>query len=300
MTPEQPRYAVNAYSTPHNTVHDDIEQIARTGGGGVGLWEAKLQDREDAAVRRDLGVHGLTPTFCVPRLHTILPVTFNPPGTVLDPQRRTDLICESVRRLADFDPVAVVVGPGTSGDARNPVGPVSAVQEGLARIADVAAEVGVDITFELLAERRGSPLHNLPDIVAFVDEIDRPNVGVMFDVFHSWCEPDLHEHLREHGHRINSVHVNDLKVDERGPFDRELPGRGRGVAPEIMATLLEVGYDGWWELEVFSDDGTFGADYDDSYWKRPHEELLRLSKDAFDSCWTRAHEILDNRRAVGA
>ena len=41
---------------------------------------------------------------------------------------------------------------------------------------------------------------------------------------------------------------------ERSPFDRELPGRGRGVAPGIMATLLRAGYRGWWELEIFSDD----------------------------------------------
>ncbi len=293
-----PRYAVNAYSTPHNSALDDIEQVARTGGGGVGLWEGKFRSGGDAEIRAALQAHGLAATYCVPAIHTILPVPFNQAGAVVDPQQRTELICESVRRLAAFEPAAVVVGPGTSGDAANPVGPVSAVAEGLARIADVAAEEGVEITFELLAERRGSPLYELPQIVDFVDAIGRPNVGIMFDVFHSWCEPDLHERLRRYGHRINSVHVNDIKPEERGGFDRELPGRGRAVAPEIIATLLEVGYDGWWELEVFSDDGTYGADYEDSYWKQPHEQLLRESKAAFDDCWARAHEILAARRAA--
>jgi len=131
--------------------------------------------------------------------------------------------------------------------------------------------------------------------VAFVDEVGRHNVGIMFDIFHSWCEPDLHDHLRTFGHRINSVHVNDVRVEERCGFDRELPGHGRGVAAGIIATLLEVGYDGWWELEVFSDDGTFGTDLPDSYWKWPHELLLQRAKAAFDRTYAEALDLLAAR-----
>jgi sugar phosphate isomerase/epimerase len=291
----RPRYAVNAYSTPHNSVFDDIEQIARTGGEGVGLWEAKLPAGRDDEVREALAAHDLTATFCVPSVHTILPVPFNASGTPTDPSARTELACASVARLAAFDPVAIVIGHGTSGDPKHPVGPVEAVADGLSRVADAAAAHGQAIAFELLAERRGSPLHTLPDIVAFVDAVGRDNVGIMFDVFHSWCEPDLHAHLREHAHRVNSVHVNDVKVDERSGFDRELPGWGRDVAAGIIATLLEAGYDGWWELEVFSDDGTFGTELSDSYWKWPHERLLEEAKRAFDATYARALQMLAER-----
>jgi sugar phosphate isomerase/epimerase len=87
-------------------------------------------------------------------------------------------------------------------------------------------------------------------------------------------------------------------VDERGGFDREYPGRGRGTAAEIVATLIECGYSGYWELEVFSDDGTYGTDYPDSYWKQPHEDFLREAKSAFDDTWARALKILEERGAV--
>jgi sugar phosphate isomerase/epimerase len=293
-----PRYAVNAYTTPHNTVFEDIEQVARTGGDGVGLWEAKLPPGRDDEVRDALAAHGLRAAYCVPTVHTILPVPFNVPGTATEPRERTALAVESVARLAAFDPLAIIIGPGTSGDPAHPVGPVSAVAEGLVEIADAAAALGQDITFELLAERRGSPLFTLPEIVAFIDDVGRANVGVMFDFFHSWVEPDLHAHLSEYADRINSVHVNDVKLVERCGFDRELPGRGRGVAPGIMATLIEAGYNGWWELEVFSDDGTFGVELPDSYWKWPHERLLRESKAAFDACYAQALEIVAARAAA--
>lgn len=293
------RYAVNAYSTPHNSAIDDIEQVARTGGRGVGLWEGKFAPGEDAAIAAALAAADVRATYCVPAVHTILPVPFNLPGVPSDPAERIDAICESIPRLAAFDPLAIVIGPGTSGDPANPVGPVSAIAEGMPRIADVAAEHGQTLTFELLAERRGSPLHSLPLIADFLDQVGRPEIGIMFDIFHSWCEPDLHANIRKYGARINSVHVNDIRPEERSGFDRVMPGEGRGVAAEIIASLLEAGYDGWWELEVFSDDGTYGNDFPDSLWKQPHEEFLAAGKRAFDATYAEAVEIVEGRRGDG-
>jgi sugar phosphate isomerase/epimerase len=293
-----PLYAVNEWSTPHNDVFDDIEQIARTGGSGIGLYEGKIPRGRDETVREAMAVNGLRATFCVPQVWTILPVPFNTPDSQRDPKVRTDLICESLPRLRAFDPEAIVIGPGTSGDPTRPVGPVEAVEEGLAQVADAAAELDLAVAFELLAERRGSPLHTLPSIVEFIDRVGRSNVGVMFDVFHSWCEPDLHAHLREYANRIIGVHVNDIRLEERSGFDRELPGDGRGVCAEIMATLMEAGYDSWWELEVFSDDGTFGNAFPDSLWAIPHEEFLARAKEAFDRTQAKAIELLESRPAT--
>ncbi len=121
---------------------------------------------------------------------------------------------------------------------------------------------------------------------------------MLFDVFHSWCEPDLHEHIRTYAGRINSVQVCDVKVHERSGHDRELPGLGRATAPEIMATLIESGYDGWWELEVFSDDGTYFDTFPDSYWSLPHEEFLARSKTAFDAAYASAVRIIASRKAA--
>jgi sugar phosphate isomerase/epimerase len=291
----EPKYAVNAWSTPHNSVLDDIEQIARTGGKAIGFFEGKFEDGRDTEYHEAMKAHGLTGSFHVPRVWTILPVPFNKPGLETDPKWRTEQICLSIPRLAKLEPAAIIVGPGVSGDPARPAGPIEAVAEGLAQVADVAAEYDVPISFELLAHRRGSPLGWLPDIVAFLDEVGKDNVGVFFDVFHSWSEEHLHDHIREYGHRINGVHVNDVRVEERSNFDREYPGDGRGVAPEIIASLIEAGYDSWWELELFSDDGTFGNALPDSLWAIPHEEMLARAKEKFDEAWAAAQQILARR-----
>jgi sugar phosphate isomerase/epimerase len=281
--------------TPHNDVFEDIEQVTRLGADGIGLYEGKLTEGDDEAIRDALVHSGLAATFCIPRLWTFLAGPVGGSTVERDPKARLEMICESIPRLATFSPLAIVVGPGTSGDASVPAGPLEAVAEGLATVADLAREHGVRVAFELLTARRGSPLPWLPEIVEFIDEVGRDNVGVLFDVWHSWIEPDLHEHLRTYADRIDCVHVNDVRVEERTWADRVLPGEGRDVAVEMIAALIEADYQGWYELEIVSDDGTYGIDLPDSLWKMPHAELLERGTRAFQSVYARATRLAGSR-----
>ncbi len=290
------RYAVNEWSTPHNTVLQDVEQIARTGGRAIGLFGGKFVAGEEQRYLEAMQRHGLAASYCVPEVWTILPTPFNVPGIPSDPQQRTDLICEGMERLAPFQPAAFIVGPGVSGDAEHPLEASRGLAAGLAQVADVAAGLGIPVAFELLAARRGSPLPWLPDIVRFIDDVGKPNVGVLFDIWHSWPEADLHEHIQQYGNRILGVHVNDARFEERSNFDRAYPGDERGVAPAIVASLIQAGYQGWYELEIFSDDGTFGNDFPDSFWKIPHEEMLATAKAKFDRVWASAQQLVAERQ----
>jgi len=290
-------YAVNATSMPHSSVWEDMANMASTGTRGLGLWERKLAGVSDEEVALRMHAAGLTATFCVPTVNCILPSQIDPPGAPRNILDRRDLICRSVERLAAFAPEVVTIAPGASGDPDRPAGPLEAVVDVLPDIADAAAAHGVRIGLELLARRRGSTVPSMRELVDVVDAVGRDNVGIMFSVFHSWSEPGLHEDLRRYASRINSVQVCDIRDPERCAFDRELPGRGRGVAPEIMATLIEAGYRGWWELEIFSDDGTYGTVLPDSYWAMPPERFLREAREAFDQAHAVALGIVANRDA---
>jgi sugar phosphate isomerase/epimerase len=287
-----PRYSVNATSLPHHTVTEAIRDVALTGGAGLGLWERKMTPGEDARVADEMAERGLSATFCVPSTHTILPSQIDGPGAPRDPEERLDALCASIRRLARFDPAAVLIAPGASGDPAHPAGPLAEVMRVLPVLADTAEECGVRIGVELIAHRRGGTISSLPAMIDVLDAIGRESLGIMFSVFHSWDEPDLHQNLRRYASRINSVQVCDIRDPERSPFDRELPGRGRGVAPGIIQTLLEAGYDGWWDLEIFSDDGTFGTRLPGSYWAMPPLEFLGQAKEAFDQSYSQAYEQL--------
>jgi sugar phosphate isomerase/epimerase len=293
---DPPKYSVSQWSTPRNGVLNDIVQIARTGATGIGLWERKLEGASEAAVRDALAQHGLTATFCVPSIFTLLPSATSPSSEPRETKARVECICHGMKRLAKFDPVAIVVASGASGDPHTPAGPVDDVIDGLARVADAAAAIGLRVAFEFLAERRGGAVASLSHTIQIVEALGRDNLDIVVDVWHAWPEPDLHERLRDHAHRIAALQVNDVREPERTWCDRLLPGDGRGVAPAMVAALLEGGFSGWYELEVMSDDGTWGTTLPDSLWALPHEAMLARAKAAFDDSYRRATAMLAGRR----
>jgi N-acetylglucosamine-6-phosphate deacetylase len=67
-------------------------------------------------------------------------------------------------------------------------------------------------------------------------------------------------------------------------FNAMPPPRSRKPGP-VLALLDDAGWDGLYDVEIFSDDGTFGAAYDDSLWAVPPNELLPRVRAAFDHVW---------------
>ena len=53
------------------------------------------------------------------------------------------------------------------------------------------------------------------------------------------------------------------------------PGDGVADLPALLGALDRAGWDGYYDLEIFSDNGTFGNAWPDSLWDVPTEELAR-------------------------
>jgi hypothetical protein len=49
----------------------------------------------------------------------------------------------------------------------------------------------------------------------------------------------------------------------------------------LVYAVEQTGWSGCYDLEIFSDDGKFGDDFDDSLWKLPAEELARRGRARF-------------------
>jgi sugar phosphate isomerase/epimerase len=284
-----PLYSVSQLTTPRNSFAEDVAQFVRTGAGGIGIWETKLPPDGDAGVRESLTRAGLAATLCIPGTWTILPSRLAPEPA--DPARRLERIRAGIRRLAGFRPTAYLVTAGAIGE-RDRAAALELVAHHLGAIADTAAEVGGSVGLEPIRVGAGStgPLVNtLAEAGAMVEAVGRPNLGVIFDVWHLWDEPDRDRLIRQYADRIVGVQVNDWREPTRGWCDRALPGEGRAGVPGILAALLESGYQGWYDLEIFSDDGRYGTAYPDSLWALPHEELLVRGRRAFDRVWAEAH-----------
>jgi sugar phosphate isomerase/epimerase len=106
----------------------------------------------------------------------------------------------------------------------------------------------------------------------------------MFDVWHLWNTP-YGDELPRLIDRVVGVHVSDYRDPTRGWLDRVLPGDGVADVSTALAAVERAGWTGPYDLEIFSDDGTFGDAYPDSLWALPGAELARRGRAAFDACW---------------
>ncbi len=279
----KPRFSVSEFSTMPLSFDEDLAAYAAGGSEGIGIAEAKLPEGRDDESLAKLQEAGLKATICLPAGLSVLPLPPFPGPD--DPDERVESLCASVRRLAAFDPEVVLCLTGPAGD-RSPEEARRIVVEGLREVARTAEEVGVRVALEPIhasARDDFTIVDTIPDAVAVVEEVGVP-MGVIFDTWHLWDTPDVLEHIREHAHRFPAVHVNDWREQTRGWDDRALPGEGIMDLPAIFGALEAGGFDGWFELEIFSTET-----YPDSLLKLDPVELVRRGREGFLTAWEARH-----------
>ena len=143
-----------------------------------------------------------------------------------------------------------------------------------------------------------SLISTLGEAAELIDEVGSDAVGIQFDVWQLWNSADVLDEIPRYARLIAGVHVADWREPTRGWADRVLPGDGAADLPAILGVLEEVGWEGFYDLEIFSDNGAFGSAYPDSLWDLDAAELARRGRDAFISCWSKrrvAAKAVDRR-----
>jgi sugar phosphate isomerase/epimerase len=291
-TQQLPQFSISQVSTLAASFADDLRAYAEAGVDGIGIWELKLGEGSDEDARRQLAASGLRSATAVPAVPSILPLPLLPGPD--DPQQRIASLCASVHRLARFEPAAVVCFTGPAGD-RDPGEARAIAVDGLRALAREAEGAGVRLALEPF-QREGvedwSLISTLGEAAELIEVVGSDAVGIQFDVWHLW-NSDVLEEIPRYAHLIAGVHVNDWRVPTRGWADRVLPGDGAADLPAILGVLEDVGWDGFYDLEIFSDNGAFGSTYPDSLWDLDAAELARRGREAFTQCWS-------NRRVPAA
>ena len=275
-----PRVSISQITTLPASFAEDLAAYRAAGAEGVGIWELKIPDGGEGEALAALDASGLEPATAVTNIPSILPLPHFPGPD--DAAVRIEAYCASLRRLAPFLPSAVVLitGPGDRG----------AIIDGLRTIAAEARATGLRIALEPYSASHGGEdwtiVSTIRDAVELIDEAGvADDVGVMFDLWHLWDTDTLEQDLTDHIDRIGGVHVGDVREPTRTFADRVLPGDGVADVPRILRLLDDAGWDGFYDLEIFSDDGSMGSELPDSLWKLPPAVLARRGHDAFLRCW---------------
>ena len=87
-------------------------------------------------------------------------------------------------------------------------------------------------------------LNTAADAVKLCDEIDHPNVGILFDTFHA----NIEEKDVAEGYRTVARHLKHVHTCEN---DRGIPGTGHVPWQAVFQALHDIGYDGWLTIESF-------------------------------------------------
>jgi len=276
-----PHFGISQITTLPASFDDDARAYAAAGAEALGVWEIKLGETGDAAALEALERHGLASAAAVPAVPSILPI---PLGGPQEPAERVEAICRSLERLAPFRPSAVVCLTGGAGgrgadDAR------AVVVDGLATVAREAERLGLRVGLEPYQRLDGgdwSVAHTIRDAVGLIEDAgDPPALGILFDVWHLWNDEGVYDDLERHGGRLVGVHVCDYRAPTRGFADRVLPGDGVADVSRLLRAVHGAGWSGYDEIEIFSDNGTFGSAYEDSLWDLPAEELARRARDSY-------------------
>jgi sugar phosphate isomerase/epimerase len=266
------RLSICEFTTLGASFEQDLAAYRAAGVEGIGVCEIKLG--EGAAER--LRDSGLRTTHCVPAVPSILPLPLMEGPEA--PEERVEALCASVRRFAELDPVCVhfLTGPAAGRDDAREV-----VREGIRAVAEAGKAAGVPVALEPIhptQEDAFSFVHTIPDALELIGD---ESVAIMLDVWHV-SDP---EGIEPYVDKIAGVHVSDRRAPTRSHFDRVLPGDGVLDLAAVFRTLEAGGYDGWYDVEIFSDNGAFGETFSDSLWDVDPFELASRARESFDRVW---------------
>ena len=116
--------------------------------------------------------------------------------------------------------------------------------EGYQSLGPVLARHNVTVAIEPLNRFETFFLNTAADAVALCEQINHPNVGILFDTFHANIEEkNIGQAYRTVGRHLKHVHTCEN--------DRGIPGSGHVEWKDVFQALRDIRYDGWLTIESF-------------------------------------------------
>jgi len=137
-----------------------------------------------------------------------------------------------------YQPLGVFTGEGPSEDEKERAAEVHQ------QASDYAAKANVTLAVEYLNRFECYFLNTMADTADFVNRVDKPNYGVLFDTFHANIEEkDPIGCIGPYMDMVKHVHISEN--------DRGTPGKGHIDFSGTFKALRSGGYDGWFVVEAF-------------------------------------------------
>lgn len=228
-----------------------VDGCLRHGLGSIGPWRDKIHEIGIDAAARIIGESELVVSgLCRGGWYTA-------EGAL------TDAIVDDNKRAVDeaaaigAQCLVMVVG-GIPEGSRDVDGAREIVKAGLAKTLDYARAASMPIAIEPLHPMYAADRACVNTTAQALDICDDlgDGIGVALDVYHVWWDPEIKAQIRRAGRdRIFAFHICDWLVPTRNLLtDRGMMGDGVADIAGLRAAVEAEGYDGYVEVEIFSDD----------------------------------------------
>jgi len=246
-----------------------IEALARNDVPCTALWRDRTREHGVAETARLVADHGIALSgYCFAGLVTS-------PDAAEAAAARDD-----VRRALDEAaelkaPCLVFVAGGVDPRDKDIAAARARALDGVAELVAHARSVGVKLALEPLHPMICATRSVLSTVKLANEWCDRlaaeDIVGIAVDTYAVWWDPEIEISIARAGRRICSFHVSDWLADTQDlRFDRGMMGDGVIDLPALRRMVEAAGYEGYVEIEIFSER---------NWWRRDPDEVIGVIKD---------------------
>ncbi len=232
--------SLSQISTAGTSFAEEVEAYAAAGFDAIGLWEFKLPEDDDANTAL-LRRHGLRVAVCVPEVPSVFPLAIPGMEGPDDPAERIEALQASVARFRAYEPECVACLAGPLGNRSENDG-IDVLVDGLQRIATASRLAEVRVGFEpvhVTQREQAGFVNSLAGADEVLAKAETPEIGILFDTYHVWDDPNVFSWVAANGDRVAGVHVSDWPSLDR--TDRVLPGEGISRTRELVDALASRG-----------------------------------------------------------
>jgi len=260
---------IHTITTKPWSIEESSERFAEAGVQGITVWRDALEGRDIAQTGDRLRNHGLS-------VVSLCRGGFFPASSAEKRQAAIDDNKRAIDEAAALGAPMVVLVCGAE-PSQSLATSREQIREGIEAVLPHAEANQVQVTIEPLhpmyADTR-SAVNTLGQANDMAEMIDSPWVGIAVDVYHLWWDDQLQSEIARCGRNgnLSAFHVCDWRVPtEDFLLDRGLMGEGCINVPQIREWVEEAGFDGFMEVEIFSN----------RYWSMDQGEFLDQIVEAY-------------------
>jgi len=244
------RFAINQITTRNWSLSQAVEGYCRAGVGGIAVWTQYVDEIGLSAARRLIRDSKLfVPSLCTSAWVNVTDRAALE-AALEDNRRRIDMAAELGAGCLVVVPGGLATGERDLPAARRRV--EDALHELMPHARASGVAIGLEPLHPMYAGDR-SCLNTTAQCLRICEALG-PGCGLVADLYHCWWDPDFPDGLRRAGpEAILTFHLCDWLVPTRDVYqDRGMVGDGVIDIAFFRGLLDEIGYDGPFELELFS------------------------------------------------